>query len=133
MKNRILTTLLLAVALLLTACANPVPPEKAAYVGQWNAPGMSLLITQDGSVDYKRIKGGANTSITAPLKKFEGDNFVVGIGIWTTTFVVSKPPREDGGRWKMTVDGVELTRAPSGSSWSASTNIETKNTIKTNS
>ena len=77
---------------------------------------MSLLITQDGSVDYRRVKGGAKTSITAPLKKFEGDNFVVGIGLWTTTFVVSKPPREEAGRWKMTVDGVELIRAVAGKS-----------------
>lgn len=25
-------------------------------------------------------------------------------------FVVSKPPQPEGGKWKMTVDGVELTR-----------------------
>ena len=106
-----------AVLLLLAACANPVPPEKAAYVGDWSAPGMNLLITQDGSVAYKRIKGGVTTSVNAPLKKFEGDNFVVGIGMWTTTFVVSKPPGQDAGRWKMTVDGVELTRGAG--NWSA--------------
>lgn len=106
-----------ALLVFLVACANPVPPEKAAYVGDWSAPGMSLLITQDGSVSYKRIKGSVTTSINAPLKKFEGDNFVVGIGMWTTTFVVSKPPRLDAGRWKMTVDGVELTR--SAGNWSA--------------
>ncbi len=108
---------LCAVLLMLTACANPVPPEKSAYVGQWHAPGMSLLITQDGSVAYHRIKGGVTTTINAPLKKFEGDNFVVGIGLWTTTFVVSRPPHEEAGRWKMTVDGVDLTRTagnPSG-------------------
>jgi hypothetical protein len=102
----------LCALMLLAACANPVPAEKAAYVGQWTAPGMSLSITQDGSVDYRRVKGGVTTTINAPLKKFEGDNFVVGIGLWTTTFVVSSPPREEAGRWKMTVDGVEVTRAP---------------------
>jgi hypothetical protein len=102
----------LCALMLLAACANPVPAEKAAYVGHWTAPGMSLSITQDGSVDYRRVKGGVTTTINAPLKKFEGDNFVVGIGLWTTTFVVSSPPREEVGRWKMTVDGVEVTRAP---------------------
>jgi hypothetical protein len=111
---------LYAALLLLVACANPVPPEKSAYVGEWSAPGMNLSITQDGRVDYKRIKGGTTTTISAPLKKFEGDNFVVGVGLWITTFVVSKPPHEVAGRWKMTVDGVELIRS-SGSSpgWSA--------------
>lgn len=107
----------LCAMMLLAACANPVPLEKSAYVGYWTAPGMSLLITQDGSVDYRRVKGGVTTTVNAPLKTFEGDNFVVGIGLWTTTFVVSSPPREEAGRWKMTVDGVEVSRAsamPSG-------------------
>jgi len=115
-RHRIQWLVSCAALLLLTACGVPVPPEKAAYVGQWEGLGMSLLITQDGSVAYKRIKGGVNTSINAPLKKFEGDNFVVGIGMWTTTFVVSKPPREEGGRWRMTVDGVELVRTRSATS-----------------
>ncbi len=106
MKSRAVLTL----ALLLAACASPVPPEKSAYVGQWEAPGMSLLITQGGQVVYWRKKGNSTSEINAPLKKFDGDNFVVGVGLWTTTFVVSKPPREESGRWKMTVDGVELTR-----------------------
>lgn len=102
---------MLCALMLLAACAKPLPPEKAAYAGHWTAPGMSLLITQDGSVEYRRIKGGVTTTINAPLKKFEGDNFVVGIGLWTTTFVVSSRPHEEAGRWKMTVDGVEVIRA----------------------
>jgi hypothetical protein len=114
MKNRLVWVMLLA-ALLLVACANPVPPDKTAYVGEWRAPDMSLLITQDGTVVYWRKKGGSTTSIDAPLKRFEGDNFVVGIGLWTTTFVVSKPPHQEAGRWKMTVDGVELTRVTTNS------------------
>ena len=48
--------------------------------------------------------------VDAPLKEFKGDNFVVGIGFMSTEFAVSAPPHEDGGVWKMTVDGVELTR-----------------------
>lgn len=110
MKNWKVAAVVCAAMIALAACGNPLPPEKFAYVGQWNAPGMSLLITQDGSVAYKRIKGGVTTSINAPLKKFEGDKFVVGIGLWTTSFVVSKSPHEEAGRWKMTIDGVDLTR-----------------------
>jgi hypothetical protein len=29
----------------------------------------------------------------------------------TATFVVGNPPRQDGDQWKMTVDGVELTKS----------------------
>lgn len=51
-----------------------------------------------------------NKSIDAPLKEFQGDNFVVGVGPIATTFVVSARPHQDGSAWKMTVDGVELTK-----------------------
>jgi hypothetical protein len=58
------------------------------------------------------LKGGVTTSVEAPLKGFDGSNFEVGIGPMATTFVVSKPPYQDGEKWKMVVDGVELTKAP---------------------
>ena len=102
--------LMLVPILLLAACAIPVPPEKAAYVGEWKAPGMSLLILADGSIVYERIRGGATTKINGPLKAFKGDDFEVGIGSMATTFKVSATPHEKDGRWRMTVDGVELTR-----------------------
>ena len=109
MRN-IKLALLVFLALLLAACGIEVPPEKSAYIGQWEADGMTLLITQDGSVSYKRFKKGASTKIDAPLKAFNGDDFDVGVGPMTTTFKVSSPPREIDGSWRMTVDGVELTR-----------------------
>ena len=102
---------LAALATLLAACGVPVPADKAAYVGEWQEPSMYLLITQDGSVRYKRLQAGASKSIDAPLKGFVGDNFTVGVGPMTTTFVVSKPPHLDGDKWRMTVDGVELTKS----------------------
>lgn len=101
---------LLLLALMLAACGKPVPPEKAAYVGEWQEKTMYLLITKDGSVRYKRLKGGANTSIEGPLKGFTGHNFDVGVGPMSTTFVVGKPPYQEGGKWKMVVDDVQLTK-----------------------
>ena len=97
-------------AALLFGCGKPVPPEKSSYVGEWQQPTMYLLITQDGSVKYKRLSGGTTKSIEGPLQGFNGDNFDVGIGPMSTTFVVSKPPYQDGDKWKMVIDGVELTR-----------------------
>ncbi len=101
--------LLLSFSLL--GCGKPVPAEKLSYVGEWQDKTMYLLITQDGSIRYKRLKGGVSTSVEAPLKGFDGSNFEVGIGPMATTFVVSKPPYQDGEKWKMVVDGVELTKA----------------------
>lgn len=97
-------------ALSLGACGHPVPPEKAAYVGEWQGTGMELSIEPDGSVYYKRVQAGTSRSLDLPLKEFQGHNFVVGVGPLTTTFEVSSPPHQDGEQWKMTVDGVELTR-----------------------
>ena len=110
MKKHALMVILLTATLTLSACGKPVPPEKSAYVGEWRAQTMALLITQDGSVVYKRIKGGLTTSVNGPLRRFEGDNFVVGIPLVSTTFEVSKPPYQEAGRWKMVVDGEELTK-----------------------
>lgn len=104
------TLLAIVLTVTLAGCAKPIPAEHSAYVGEWHGTAMALLITQDGSVAYRRFEGGVNKSIDAPLKEFEGDNFVVGIGPISTTFVVSVAPHADSGKWKMTVDGVELTR-----------------------
>lgn len=105
-----LSALLLVAALALSACGQPVPPEKSAYVGEWRAPAMGLLIMQDGSVAYKRLKAGVRTSANGPIRRFEGDDFVVGVPLFSTTFEVSKPPYQEAGKWKMVVDGVELTK-----------------------
>ena len=101
---------LIITVLFLMSCATPVPPDKKDYVGEWRSKDMYLLILQDGSVKYERLKGGATTKVTGPLKEFQGDNFVVGIAFIETTFVVSKPPFQENGVWKMIVDGVELTK-----------------------
>ena len=101
---------ILLLTLFLYSCSKPVPADKAEYVGRWRAPGMDLLITQDGSVKYERLKGGVTTSISGPLQEFQGNDFSVGISFLSSTFVVSKPPYQEDGRWKMVVDGVELTK-----------------------
>ncbi len=104
----------LLLVLLLAACARPVPPEKAAYVGAWSGQDMSLIITREGRVSYHRVKGKRSVSIDAPLKEFAGDDFKAGIPLFETTFKVSVPPHREGGTWKMVVDGVELTRSDPG-------------------
>jgi hypothetical protein len=96
--------------LLLAACGVPVPEHKADYVGEWTAPGMYLLITQDGSIVYRRMKKGAKISIDGPLKGFTGNDFEAGIGPMATTFKVEFPPHQVDGNWHMTVDGVDMTR-----------------------
>jgi len=104
-------TAAIVLAALLLACTKPIPPDRMAYVGDWQAKNMQLTITAAGEVHYLRVDGGARKTIDAPLKAFEGDDFIVGIGPITTKFVVSKAPHRDGNVWKMTVDGIELVRS----------------------
>lgn len=107
---RILQIAAVLLASLLVGCADPLPADKVAYAGDWRAENMRLLITKDGHVQYVRLDGSKKTTLNAPIQGFDGNNFSVGVGMFSTTFVVSKPPHQDGAVWKMTVDGVELVR-----------------------
>lgn len=97
---------------LLFACSKPLPPDRLDYAGEWRSKEMRLLILEDGTVAYKRLKNGGSTSVNGPLKEFQGDDFVVGVGPFATTFEVSKPPYQVNGSWRMDVDGVTLIRIP---------------------
>lgn len=99
------------ITLALAACAEPVPTAKLAYVGKWEGAGMAFKIDADGTVAYWHKKDKKTVHMEAPLRQFIGDNFEVGFGPMTTTFVVSQPPHQDAGQWKMVVDGVELVKA----------------------
>jgi hypothetical protein len=117
MRKPISLFILVAALPMLSACGQAIPDDKATYVGEWHAQAMDVQLTKDGTIHYKRVRNATTgttttTSINAPLRRFDGDNFVVGIPFLSTTFAVSTPPHEEAGTWKMVVDGVELTRAP---------------------
>jgi len=103
----------LALALVFVGCSGiAVPSDKRDYVGKWEGPGVTLVLTTDRGVHYVNVKGTGKKEINAPLQSFSGDDFVVGAMGITTTFRVEKPPFEEDGAWKMVVDGVTLTRVP---------------------
>jgi len=102
--------LALAFIFILTACSGmPIPDDKKSYIGHWQGVGMDLIITPDGGLNYKRV-GSVTKTVSAPIKKFDGNNIVAGILFLTTTFEVQTPPYQDADVWKMVVDGVDLTR-----------------------
>ncbi len=63
----------LSLAFWLVACGEPVPQDHKSYVGDWRAAQMSLLITADGRVAYKRLSGGGSRSIEAPIKSYDAE------------------------------------------------------------
>lgn len=100
-------------ALLVAACsAKPLPPERLDYAGHWKGPGIDLVITAEGRASYDKKSGATAVHVDGPIQGFSGDDFVVGVMVMRTKFVVGKPPSERGGVWTMTVDGTELVRQP---------------------
>lgn len=108
MKGRM--ALLILGSIFLNACSKPLPPDKTDYAGNWQEKGVHLIISREGKVNYQRHHGSGTTSLNAPIVRFEGNDFLVGIGPVHTTFVVQRPPHEEQGQWKMRVDGVDLIR-----------------------
>jgi len=101
-----LLLLLLAVA----ACTQPLPVDKRDYVGHWQGEGVRLVIQANGQASYERVKDSRRTSINGPTHSFTTDGFKIGIGPLSASFKVSAPPAQIDGKWRMTVDGVVLTR-----------------------
>jgi hypothetical protein len=87
-----------------------VAKYRQSFVGHWVSVNMQLTITPDGSVDYKRLEGGSKRSITGTIHSFRRDGFDVSVLGIKTTFRIDRPPHDEGGARKMTIDGVELTR-----------------------
>jgi hypothetical protein len=109
---RLVPILLLAAGICASsaALADPVPADKMAYVGSWKGKDMQLALTKEGKITYKRVQEKKKVDLSIDLLGFNGNNFDAGWGFVRSTFVVSKPPHREGKVWKMTVDGVELTR-----------------------
>ncbi len=93
------------------ACGGiPLPADKSSYAGHWTGENVDLRISPEGRVNYLRSNGSSNTKLNAPLQRFDGEDFVVGVWMITTTFDVTDPPHEVEGVWTMTVDGTVMTR-----------------------
>lgn len=101
---------------LLGACSDdvfytPLPADKMQYAGEWRADGVLMLIEPRGRMVFVRNSDRVKTNLDLPIKEFKGDNMIVGMWSMTTEFVVAKPPHEEDGVWKMTVNGIEVTRS----------------------
>lgn len=86
----------------------PLPADKKNYAGHWKNSNITLEISMDGEVSYKKEEGKRKTNINDYITEFDKDNFIVGIWVLTTTFEVQKTPFQEGDRWAMVVDGNKL-------------------------
>ena len=97
--------------LFLTGCAEPLSEDKLDYVGLWRGGNELIEITEDGSVSYAKVRLNNTETIEGPIKEFTDEGFVVGYLFLTKKFKVDKPPYQEDGKWKMVLNGVEMTKA----------------------
>lgn len=97
-------------------CARPVPASQEEFVGVWTGTDMSVSITAEGRLDSRRKSAGFTVELGGSIRAIETDYIRVGIWPISSTFHVDRLPHVEGGRWKMTIDGVELSRDDSGGS-----------------
>jgi len=90
----------------------PVPPDKADYVGTWRSDDgvVTLTIQADGFLTHTKSQGMSNSEFNAPIKAFEDDAIIAGIGPAVQTFKIDKPPKKVKGDWRMMVNDIALTR-----------------------
>lgn len=100
-------------SILLIACSKPLPVDKKDYIGTWqSADGrISLIISDEGRLEYKNKQPNSSTSVSAPITEFSSSGFSAGLGSLSTEFKVSQAPQQTAdGTWTMTVDGHQLKR-----------------------
>ncbi len=100
-----------ALPILVAACNRPVttPPEQAvSYYGDWTAPSVVLRITP------KRVVYTDHTSFFPTLVEMDflglAGHDIVGGSKKKMYLSVGAPPHQEGGVWKMTVEGHPLAR-----------------------
>ncbi|MFQ3589157.1 MAG: hypothetical protein SNJ67_02455 [Chloracidobacterium sp.] len=114
----ILAIAVFAILLLISlSSGGTIPPDKQAYIGNWQGDGVTLNISGDGKVNWRSQKGNASKSVeNLPIQRFIGDDFEVGVGPFTTRFTVQSAPKMIAGRWTMTIEGTTVTRDGGGGS-----------------
>lgn len=87
---------------------------RRAWVGDWEGGGATLHVEPKGYLTFEKKTGAGHTSYSGTIDHFEGDDVVLGIVVTTVTLDVQAPPHVDpDGKTRMTMEGVELTHAPS--------------------
>ena len=96
---------------LLSGCGEPLSDDKLDYVGLWKGGNELIEISKDGSASYAKVRLDNTETIDGPIKEFTDEGFVVGYLFLTKKFKVDKPPYQENGKWKMVLNGVEMTKS----------------------
>jgi hypothetical protein len=90
--------------------AAEIEEYKKDFYGTWKGDGITLSIDPGGAVHYEKKTGATSKTLDLPLKRFTRKEFEIGAFGINSTFKIDEPPHQDGDKWRMTIDGTELTR-----------------------
>lgn len=93
----------------------PAAGTLEALVGHWvsstEGVELDLTISADGTMHYKKVHGGSNTSLDGVrVQDITATSFAAGVFGMTTTFRVDAAPAVVDGAVRMTIDGVTVTK-----------------------
>lgn len=95
---------------ILSGCGESLGEDKLDYVGVWKGGNELIEINEDGSVSYAKVRPNHTETVEGPIKEFTDEGFVVGYLFLTKKFKVDKPPYQENGKWKMVLNGIEMTK-----------------------
>lgn len=89
----------------------PLTGEKKPYVGEWAGnQGSTLKIYPNSVVDYRSERDGGSKSIKGGVLQIREDVLHIKFLVFSISFNIDKPPHQEDGTWRMTLDGEEFTK-----------------------
>jgi uncharacterized membrane protein YhaH (DUF805 family) len=79
--------------------------------GAWKGENMSFRVNDFGDGEFAALEGGNSITSTGPVRILDGRHIAVGLGANAYVLNVTAPPHRAGGVARMSINGVELTKA----------------------
>ena len=79
--------------------------------GAWKGENMSFRVDDFGNGEFAALEGGNSITSVGPVRILDGRHISVGLGANAYILNVTAPPHRAGGVARMSIDGVELTKA----------------------
>lgn len=97
-----------ALALLVAGCGKvPLGAEHADWAGTWVArDGSTVHLWADGGGDLKT----SGVTVNGAAAKFEKNTLTIKMMGLGRTFTITAPPKKDGDKWVVVLDGVPYIR-----------------------
>lgn len=108
--------LFVAALLVLQGCdigipeAKPIPTEYTDLVGVWDGGDIHVVITAEGSFEYKSTTGSGSYSMTLPLTAIDHNHLEANWWFFHNEYKIDKPPYVENGVTKLKLDGQVLEK-----------------------